>query len=245
MKTMICFSNKSSVTGKALAAKLVALRKRTNRRAKCDVFLRWGSLEEFDRLRSKIELNSREAVSNSVNKFKMLQLLSEADIKTVEYNNDPATITDYLDESGNCYIRSKAGVVRYANNFNPMLDSYYSKPVRNKRREYRVHVFNGKVIGLYEKVPIAEGDRPKLFKSDTCNFVRCNPEISRVKQPDLDMCIAAVKSLGLLFGGVDLIRDNKMNCFICEVNSSPGLNTQMIEKYVQEINQYVNTMGVV
>lgn len=240
MKTIICYSNKSSVTGKAIAAKLNALRKRTDKKARCDILLRWGSLEGFTRLKTKLELNSREAVGNSVNKLTMLKLLREAGVQTVDYHFDPEMVGNYLDKHGMQYIRSKSGVVRYANDFNPSRDAYYSRPVKYKRREYRVHVFNGKVIGIYEKVPHLAGaeNRPKLFKSDTCSFVRCDPEVCRVKPAQQEQCILAVQTLGLLFGGVDLIRDKDGNCFISEVNSAPGLNSQMIEKYIQEITKY-------
>ena len=49
------------------------------------------------------------------------------------------------------------------------------------------------------------------------------------------MCVDSVKALGLKFGGVDLIRDKNGEVFICEVNSAPGLNSNMIQKYVELI----------
>ena len=72
MKTLICYSNTSCVTGRAIREKLNALRKRTNRPSKCDLFIRWGSTEQFDATRYKLELNTVQAVINTTNKLRML-----------------------------------------------------------------------------------------------------------------------------------------------------------------------------
>lgn len=254
MKTMIAYSNRSCVTGKELREALDATRKKTDRRAKCDLFIRWGTTDQFDNLKYKKELNTLEAVLRTTDKLTMLQTLLAAGIATLDFSSDPAAIDSFKDKEGNVYIRNRQGVVRYGNDFNPSRDSYYSRPVRFKRREYRVHVFNGKILGAYEKVPLslAEGQKrnaetlPKLFKSDTCRFVRCdlvvdeqglNPRVNAAAQA---MCIQAVNSLGLVFGGVDLIRNKHGEFTICEVNSAPGLNGLNVERWVEAIKEYYN-----
>jgi hypothetical protein len=254
MKTMIAYSNRSCVTGKELREALDAIRKKTNKKAKCDLFIRWGNTEEFDSLRFKKELNTLQAVLRTTNKLVMLQTLLEAGVPTLDFGTDIATIDSFKDRSGNIYIRDRRGVVRYGNDYNSTSDLYFSRPVRFKRREYRVHVFNGKILGAYEKVPLslAEGQPrnaetlPKLFKSDTCRFIRCDLTIDenglnpRVNDAAQAMCIQAVNSLGLLFGGVDLIRDKNGNFTICEVNSAPGLNGLNVDRWVEAIKEYYN-----
>lgn len=241
MNIFIAYSNRSCITGKALRQALRAKRKKTDRRARCKLLLRWGNTEQYTNLRAEKELNSIDAVKLATNKLEMLNILTAAGISTPQFNSDPALTTQFMDKSENQYIRNKRGVVRYGNDFNPVSDSYYSQPIKFKRREYRVHVFCGKVIGIYEKIPLIEGaeNRPKLFKSDTCRFVRCDGDISRVDQAAQTLCIEAVKALGLDVGGVDLIRDKNKKFFICEVNSSPGLNSQMVERYTKEINKLI------
>lgn len=237
MKVFIAYSNRSCVTGKALKLALEGKRKKTNRKAKCDLFIRWGNTEEFTNTRCVKQLNTLEAVKRTVNKLDMLNALKSSGVPTPDFNTDISLIDSFKDETGNVYIRSKDGVVRYATDYCPVRDSYYTKPIPLKRREYRVHVFNGKVIGIYEKVPLTS-DRPALFKSDTCKFVRCDPNISRVDQNAQEICIQALNSLGLLCGGVDLIRDKNKNFFVCEVNSAPGLNSSNIQRWVDEIKNY-------
>lgn len=254
MKTMIAYSNRSCVTGKELREALAATRKLTNKKAKCDLFIRWGTTEEFNRLKYKKELNSLSAVLRTANKLTMLQCLLAGGVTIPDFSSDLSVIDEFKDREGNVYIRNKLGVVRYANDFNVDSDLYFTRPIRFKRREYRVHVFNGKVLGAYEKVPLslAEGQPrnaetlPKLFKSDTCRFVRCdlvidenglNPRVNAVAQ---QMCIQAVDALGLVFGGVDLVRNKHGDFTIVEVNSAPGLNGLNVERWVQAITEYYN-----
>lgn len=256
MKTMIAYSNRSCVTGKELREALEATRKKTDKRAKCDLFIRWGNTERFDNLRYKKELNSLEAVMRATNKLEMLQILTQAGVSTLQFSTDIAQLDSLKDREGNVYIRNKQGVVRYGNDFNVDRDSYFSQPVRFKRREYRVHVFNGKILGVYEKVPLvsataenqsptAAENRPKLYKSDTCHFVRCDitTEGVRVNAAAQELCIRAVESLGLVFGGVDLIRDKRGNFFVCEVNSAPGLNGLNVDRWVEAIKEYYNEIS--
>lgn len=252
MKFTILYSGRSSKTGKDLLNKFKplsskAFRKRTNRKLKTDVILRWGSTEIFTKLQSKLELNSLQAVENASNKLKMMQILVGANIPTAEILFSPSsqndeTLDNFRDDNGAFYIRGSNHEVRYDDTVTSR-DLYVSKPILNKRREYRVHVFNGEVIAIYEKVPNEEGI--KLFKSHNCSFQLRNIENCRLTKDDQQVCINAVNSLGLLFGGVDLIRDKDKKVFVSEVNSAPSLNGTNIDRYVQKINEYINAMELV
>lgn len=244
MKMMIAYHNRSCVTGRLLRQILNIPRKRTQKRANLSVLLRWGNSESFPTSRVQLELNTAEAVSNASNKLRMMQLLKENNISMPEFTTTLDNIESMKDESGNYYIRSKQGVVRYGNDFNPITDSYASKPIPNKRREYRVHVFNGKIVAIYEKIPHGRGEenfsQPALFKSFNCHFSLSDPSISRCNETGQQLAIDAVRSLGLLFGGVDVIRDKDGNFFCCEVNSAPGLNENNAQRWIAHIKEYIN-----
>lgn len=252
MKFTILYSDRSSKTGKDLLRKFRPLatksfRKRTNKRLKTDVVLRWGSTEDFNRLKSRLELNSLEAVTNTSNKFLMMKKLVESELPTPEILFDPFSqtvemIDRFRDENGAFYIRGGNGEVRYDDEVKRN-DLYVSKSVENKRREYRVHVFNGEIIAIYEKIPNEEGI--KLYKSHNCHFERKNPENCKLSLENQQTCIKAVNNLGLLFGGVDVIRCKNKNIFISEVNSAPALNGTNIDRYVNKITEYVRAMEVI
>ena len=252
MKFVILYSNKSSKTGKELLRKFAtvsrkAVRKRTNKRFNADLVLRWGSTEEFPRLTSRVELNTLQATRNASDKKVMMQKLVEAGISTpdVLFAQDfpllredlQELLEDYKNEEGKFYVRGANQEVRYTDTLRSG-DLYVSRPIPNKRREYRVHVFDGKVVEIYEKVPQEEG--VTIFKAHNCRFERRNPENCRLSQEDQQMCIDAVNALGLTFCGCDVIRDKDQNCFICEVNSSPALNSLNIERYFEKIMEYYN-----
>jgi|GEM_PF-4222574 glutathione synthase/RimK-type ligase-like ATP-grasp enzyme len=244
MKTMIAYHSKSSNTGKLLRQILSCPRKKTQRRAKLDVLIRWGSSEVFNRTTARLELNTAEAVLNASNKLRMMQLLSAANIPMPVFTTELTSIDSVKDTTNNYYIRSRQGEVRYGNDFNPVTDQYASKPIPNKRREYRVHVFNSKIVAIYEKIPnnINEEnyERPALFKSHNCHFSLVNPTRSRCNEVGQKIAIDAVNALGLLFGGVDLIRDKDGNFFVCEVNSAPGLNSNNAQRWVVAMKEYIN-----
>lgn len=237
---MIAYHNRSCVTGRLLRRILSIPRKQTQRRANLSVLLRWGNSETFNGTRVGIELNTAEGVSNASNKLRMMQLLKASNIPMPEFTTTLDNIESFKDETGNYYIRSRAGVVRYGNDFNPMNDLYASKPIVNKRREYRVHVFNSKIVAIYEKIPHDQETRPALFKSFNCHFSYSDPSRSRCDATGQKIAIDAIKAVGLLFGGVDIIRDKDGNFFCCETNSAPGLNENNANRWVSHIKEYIN-----
>jgi glutathione synthase/RimK-type ligase-like ATP-grasp enzyme len=247
MKLTILYSNKSSKTGKELKEKFKdyaskVIKKRTNRRLKTDVLLRWGSTEEFSRLTSRIELNTLQAVTNASNKFTMMNKLKRANIQTPEIKFDlenTDNLDDFRDEKGMFYVRGFNQEIRYTNELR-YDDLYVSKPILNKRREYRVHVFNGEILAVYEKIP--NDENVMLFKSYNCKFSAVNLSNTRLKDVDLQRSIDAVNALGLLFGGVDLCRCRNGETYVLEVNSSPSLNSININRYIEKITEYCKAM---
>jgi len=244
MKTMIAYHSKSCVTGKLLRSILHCSRKRTQKRVKLDVLLRWGSSEVFNAATTKLELNTATAVANASNKLRMFGLLAaDGTIPLPQMAGRNIPLDDIKDATGNYYIRSNANVIRYGNDFNPATDAYATQPIPNKRREYRVHVFNSKIVAIYEKIPhslAVDGTRPALFKSFNCHFSLCDVNTSRCDSVGQGIAIRAVNALGLLFGGCDIVRDKDGNFFLLEVNSAPGLNPSNAERWITVIKDYIN-----
>lgn len=249
MKFVILYSNKSSKTGKELLRKFAsvsrkAVRKRTNKRFNADLVLRWGSTEEFPRLTSRVELNTLEATRNASDKLVMMRKLVAAGIPTPKIEFDLADYDfdnqeELQNEEGKFYVRGANQQIRYTDTVTHG-DLYISRPIPNKRREYRVHVFDGKVVEIYEKVAREGTENVRICKAHNCDFKLRDKENCRLSQADQQMCIDAVNALGLVFGGVDVLRDKDQNCFVSEVNSSPALNTLNVERYFERIMEYYN-----
>jgi glutathione synthase/RimK-type ligase-like ATP-grasp enzyme len=257
----IVYKPSTSVTGKQLRDELRLLGVFSkvlkvvshNKKIKAKYFLRWGDNRDYNVSQDTIQLNTKEAVNNAVNKYKMLTLLSQANVPTLEFTRDFSQADNFKDENGVFYVRGSDGEVRYDTSTRAG-DSYISKPILNKKREYRVHVFNGKVIAIYEKIPNIqeEEEKPKLFKSYNCHFSLCDVDNCRIGEQGKQAAINAVSALGLLFGGVDVIYTydkhkpdgEKKGIIICEVNSAPSLNTTNIGRWVESFKEYCYGIGV-
>lgn len=113
-----------------------------------------------------------------------------------------------------------------------------------KRDEFRLHVVQGNVVFAQQKKRRAgyEHDRDeKLIRNYENGWVFCVAELATVPEDAKAQAIAAVRTLGLDFGAVDLVmhRDNG-RAYVLEVNTAPGLESPtLIEAYKQAFTQMV------
>lgn len=260
---VIAYSKPSCVTGRALYefmkeaetfSKLTRVRE--NKLVdNVDVLIRWGNSTSQAAVNTPtIEINKREAIENASNKLKMMTSLAEAEGITVpplllssglRVDEVAPILPSFKNEDG--YFFARSGVtreIRYTNEYDAT-DWYITKPI-NKDKEYRVHVFGDSILGIYEKIPLeGEMQESSIMKDHNSRFSRCNMGMRLVCNTDTQqMCINAVKSLGLDFGGVDVIREaDTGNFYIVEVNSSPSLNHPNLSRYVNKFLEFINTYG--
>lgn len=108
-----------------------------------------------------------------------------------------------------------------------------------KDKEYRVHVFNGRVIDFVQKKK-REGveDRVPYIRSHNNGWIFAR---QGVVLPDnvKEEAIKAVACLGLDFGAVDIATTHDGNVVVFEVNTAPGLaeGGTTLQKYVQAIRE--------
>jgi len=243
----VLYNSKSSVTGKALWAALKAARTggydwrhsaTGNFKKTPSLVLRWGSAQRIEG--DFIELNPRDAVYNASAKKTMMQLLVDAeDVPTPNVSMNPAAPSPngmaHIAIDGFAYVRGHNNKVRYTNVI-ARDDKYALAPI-NKESEYRVHVFDNKVIGVYRKVP--HNANVRLYKNDTCDFVRLDQsqrDIMRGIKGVRPAALKATEALGLKFSGVDVLRQENGEVFVNEVNSAPALNEPNIDMWVGTIS---------
>ncbi len=215
---------------------------RTYRPRPTDLIINWGnsSAPNWMPQVSGPMLNRPEAVGVASNKLRALRVLEEAGVPIPNYTTDMAiacrwdkiVVRHKLTGHGGDGIEVvNGGIVPHA----PL----YTRLVSPKA-EYRVHVFNGRVID-YIKKRRAIDDEPTQEQNDIRShengwiFTRENlRRLDRIEQ----MAIDAVSALGLDFGGVDIIRDQNNDCFVLEVNTAVGMEGTTLERYVESINNY-------
>ena len=111
-----------------------------------------------------------------------------------------------------------------------------------KKAEYRVHVFNQKVIAVSRKV-MRQGEEPKNgweIRSHDNGFIFQNEDPKDVPKKVLDSAINCCILLGMHFGGVDVIwNDKRKQAYVCEINSAPGIEGSTVDTYAKAIEDYI------
>jgi hypothetical protein len=114
---------------------------------------------------------------------------------------------------------------------------------KKKRKEFRVHVFKGQVIDVCEKRRFRRDRRDDRFdgyiRNHDMGWAFCRDNV--VSPGDLHrLSLDACNSLGLDFGAVDIIWNEKENkCYLLEVNTAPGLEGTTLTKYVNAIHAWI------
>lgn len=127
-------------------------------------------------------------------------------------------------------IHAKEGLVEQA----PLYTQYIKK-----KKEFRAHVYNNKVINVQEKRKKAgfTEERDTQVRNTHNGYVFCR---DNVVVPD-DLCavaLAAVAALGRSQGAVDLVWNERNNkTYALEVNSRPGMQGTTLKVWADAIMQ--------
>ena len=119
---------------------------------------------------------------------------------------------------------------------------FYTKHVPTST-EYRVHVWDGKVIDITEKRRRNDAEANPYIRNHNHGWVFCRDDIA-LPYNDEELCLPledaarAVRALGLDFGAVDVGWNDRLGVVtIFEVNTAPGLRGTTLERYVAAITQ--------
>ena len=109
-----------------------------------------------------------------------------------------------------------------------------------KAKEYRVHVFQGRVIDVQQKRKRGGIDSDEVdyqVRNHDNGWVYCRDNVAP-DQSVLDNAIAAVRALGLDFGGVDVIwNDHYEQATVLEINTAPGIENTSVQVYANAIER--------
>lgn len=113
-----------------------------------------------------------------------------------------------------------------------------------KKQEYRVHVCGGEAVDIQRKARRKDVDDEDInwkIRNHDNGFVFARNEDGFVPPDVVVQAVNAVKSLGLHFGAVDVIfNDKAQKAYVLEVNTAPGMVGATLEGYVGRFNAYLN-----
>lgn len=191
-------------------------------------------------------LNPPHVVHRSVNKLLFLRSLKDTEgIYFPDWCEDIDTARKWIEGGSTVVCRtlltshSGNGIVVAETPEQLVKCLLYTKYVK-KKKEFRVHVFNGSVIDVQEKRKRPGVESNPKIRNLANGWVYCKENI---KEPDSlrETAIKVIKASNLTFGAVDIIWNEKENrCYVLEVNCAPGLEGTTIESYGVAINEYTS-----
>jgi glutathione synthase/RimK-type ligase-like ATP-grasp enzyme len=184
------------------------------------------------------------------NKLRAFQAFQQAGLAIPDFTTDRQTAASWVADGTMVVCRtilnghSGRGIVIASSPEQLVTAPLYVK-YKKKRKEFRVHVFNGSVIDVAEKRKRTTNATDSLFVGHVRNlsngWVFCRDSI--IRPADMEgLAIAACRATGLDFGAVDIIWNEKENkCYLLEVNTAPGLQGTTLANYVDAIFNWVRS----
>jgi glutathione synthase/RimK-type ligase-like ATP-grasp enzyme len=241
--------NNGSASAKSLAKDLGIKRlKREGRPINVDVLLNWGcsSRNILREINYKGVLNIPGAVSTAANKLQAFKALS-GHTPIPDWTEERVEASKWLAEGVKAVCRtvlnghSGEGVV-IAQKEEELVDAPLYVKYIPKKEEYRLHVFRDKVFFTQRKARKVDVPDDKVnwqIRNHGNGFIYANANVEPTPEME-EAAIIAVKTLGLDFGAVDLIYNQKANkYYVLEVNCAPGLSGTTLAKYVDVFKEFV------
>lgn len=245
----LLYSPATSVTGKLVLDTLreqgVDIRGGTRApEDRVDTLIRWGAVTKVPRNPIKV-INTMKGIIAASDKLGALKVLAEERIsvpRTMEWAEVTPADFPVLGRKIHHVGANDIMLVLQKNdiaNAQQAGCTYATKYIPTKA-EYRLHVFDGRVIKTSQKILTQPelATQPWIRNLDAGYTFRASetPLPVQIKTK----AAYAVGLLGLTFGAVDLIIGDDDNYYILEVNTAPGLQTDTsVEAYVEQFKQAI------
>ena len=219
------------------------------------VVIRWGSdrYPELDE-GAKAVLNPARAINGNLHKDKAHAKFLEAGVSAPLFWNDFETARAACRELGCDFLRRRKhhiqgqDIIRLSptDNLPRAKRSGYYVQFLEKDREFRLHIFQDRCIGMAEKKK-REGDNPNPIIWNFENgwdLVYYSKEERERDIPHyremVEESVKACEAIGLDFGAVDLIMCNEKP-YILEANTAPKLAE--VKRYSKNFRQWVESQA--
>ena len=207
------------------------------------LIINWGNANTpfWIRYRSLI-LNNPCCVKLAINKRNTFEELSRYEVSIPDFTEHKETAKSWIEQAHKVVCRqtltghSGQGII-IANTVEELVDAPLYVKFIKKDKEYRVHVFNGKVIDyqLKKKKHNYEGGLYGI-RNHLNGWIYARTDVV-LPEAIANESIKAVAALGLDFGAVDICTGLDGHVYVFEVNTAPGLFGTTLEKYKQTIGE--------
>ena len=210
----------------------------------------WGNSEHPEWLNvwgrnEQLVINEPYLVARACNKLSSFQAFSLGEVAHPEWTTNKGVANDYLAGGETIVVRQTLtghggdGIIIVETGDTlpdaPLYTKYFKK-----KHEYRVHVFDGKIIDFQEKKREKGNEEINgQVRNHDNGWVFCREGIVLPDVVAIE-AIKAVGALGLTFGAVDVGYNLHYNrpC-VFEVNTAPGLTDTTAKVYAATIMKYI------
>lgn len=196
------------------------------------IVIRWGN-RIIVNLKNAIVYNKAENIDLATNKFLARKTMIEKGVKcpllyypkldNLNHLDYPIIARPYYHAKGKNFVvlKDKIEAQFFLENNKKLIDNWYYSEFIDKVKEFRIHVAHGRILNYLEKPNPNNGNL-------AWNRAQNGEAFNNIKWSDYngDVChaaITAIESLGLDFGGVDVMLDSKGDVYVLEVNTAATL----------------------
>lgn len=223
------------------------------------IVINWGASSVSDEVAKCDILNKPEAVALAADKLEFFKAITASNARATRSSQlvkIPGFYTDHeharnLVNDGMVLVartvlngHSGRGIVVIESPSDfveaPLYTSYIPK-----KQEYRVHVAGEQAVDVQRKA--RREDIPddqvnwKIRNHDNGFVFARNESLGEVPNNVLTNSVAAVKAIGLDFGAVDIVfNDKRQMAYVLEINTAPGMSGQTLENYVARMTEFCN-----
>lgn len=214
--------------------------------------INWGNTNTLSTKGAKISmLNAGEKVSLCADKIKFFKTVKDS-VRVPEFTEELSEALKWVEAGIQTMGRRSHGscgkdIKFYEDDLKEFSTSEFWVKYKKKKNEYRVHIAFGKIIAIQQKAlrqTDLEGN-----KIDTSNVDFRIRNLSHgfiFKRHDIapptdvmDQAAAAIKTVGLDFGAVDVIYNETENkAYVLEVNTAPGLEGTTVSDYANAFREH-------
>jgi len=208
--------------------------------------INWGCGSLPDQVNACHVINKPQAVNIAGNKLlSFKELAKDERIHIPEFTTDKVCAEGWINDDktvvARTILRGHSGSgISIASTIDDLVDAPLYVQYIKKTHEYRVHILNGQVIDQQRKARSSDVPDEEVnwqVRNHSNGFIFMREGVDLV-DAGLDQAKFAIEALGLDFGAVDLIYNQRQDKFyVLEVNTAPGLTGTTLERYTEAFNE--------